>query len=327
MLILALGVALAKNAEPLKVTVLGDGAPVQLWRMQVEAETTEDPEMPRQATEAALEAWEREVDNLVDRRADMAALDALLARESVVVGACAVAAGVAPGTEAAVRLRVNRSAKFTVARPAAGAHEALAGCVVDGLLKREFPALLHPTRQEPEATYTFRFEADPGPVPPLVDRHHGLANVNFGDSFDRLDDRKMSAQYRNSTTYGRAFDSDAVLMGVAGAAAWSFDGNNGLYAARFLVRGDTGSFRLRERIKEVLGAPRWDSALKAWYWRGEHVVWVTETPAGTSDLVVTILDMDRAKAAKLVETVPGDPRELGGETGSRLPRVLQTGEE
>lgn len=326
MLLFALGVVWAETAEPLKVTVLGAGAPVQLWRMQVEAETAEDPEMPRQPTEAALLAWEEAVDNLADRRVDMAAFDALLARESVVVGACAAAAGVPAGTEAAVQLRVNRAGRVTLARPAPGAHEALAGCVVGSLLKHEFPALLHPTRQEPEATYTFRYETDPGPVPLLVDRHRGLANVNFGGGPQELDDRKMSAQYRNSTTYGRALDSDAVLMGVAGAAAWSFDGTEGLYAARFLVRGDTGSFKLRERLKTVLGAPRWDTALKAWYWRGENILWVAETPAGTSDLVVTILDVQRAKAARLVETVPGDPRELGVETGSRLPRILNTGE-
>ena len=328
MLLVALSAALAKPArKPELLTVHREGSALEITRMEVEVEVEKDPDPPTSADPNAYDAYEAKMDDLTDRRADLKAVDALVRREASALAACALAAGAVPGAEATARISYTREGKGSV-RLAKGADAALGGCLVSQLHKQRRPVLVHAASTDPAADWRFVLAAPPEGTTlaagALIDRSAGFGPVDFGEPAEALDDRRMASSYRNTVTYSRGFDGDAMLGGAKGGPAWSFDAKQGLYAARFMVTSDSAAFSVKESLKEMFGAPRWDSALSAWYWRGEHVVWVAEQ-AGDATMI-TVLDIDRARAAGLVETAPGDPREMNSEAGSRLPRVLGDGQ-
>ncbi len=322
MLILVFPALAERLRDPEQITIHVDGAPLEITRMEVEVEVEKEPEAPTGMTDGAYEAYERAVDNLADHRDDMRAVDALLRRESGAIARCAVDAGAAPGAKAAARIRYARDGTGSV-KATKGGDAALSGCLVSLLHKQQRPILLHAAPKNPEAEWTFTLVSAPETVPSLIDRTTGFGPIEFGESYEALEERRLSTQHRNTSTYTRGFDADAVLAGAEGGPAWSFDAKQGLYAVRLLVTSDSAAFAVKESLKVMFGLPRWDTELKGLYWRGEHILWVTEQAGETT--MVTVLDIDRAKAAGLLTYVPGDAKDITNETGSRLPKILGDG--
>ncbi len=322
MLIFAFPALAERLREPELLTIHADGAPLEITRMEVEIEVEKDPEAPTGMTDSGYEAYEAAVDNLSDHRDDMKAVDALLRRESGVIARCATDAGAVPGAKASAKIRYARDGTGHV-KAQKGGDAALAGCLVSLLHKQQRPLLLHHAPKNPEAEWTFTLVAAPEAVPSLLDRTTGLGPMEFGQAFDELEERRLSTQHRNTSTYTRGFDGDAILAGAEGNPAWSFDAKEGLYAVRLLVASASAAFAVKESLKSMFGLPRWDSELKGLYWRGEHMLWVTQQAGETT--MVMVLDIDRAKAAGLLAYVPGDAKDITNETGSRLPKILGDG--
>ncbi|MBM4368587.1 MAG: hypothetical protein FJ102_20410 [Deltaproteobacteria bacterium] len=322
MLFLVLPALAERLRDPERITIHAEGAPLEITRMEAEVEVEEDPEAPTGMSDGAYEAYERAIDNLADHRDDLKAVDALLRRESGAIARCAADAGAAAGAKATAHIRYARDGTGSV-KAASGGDPALSGCLVSLLHKQQRPVLLHEAPRNPEGDWSFTLVSAPETVPSLIDRTTGFGPVEFGETYDALDERRLSMQHRNSTTYTRGFDADAILAGAKGGPAWSFDATQGLYAVRLQVSSDSAAFAVKESLKAMFGVPRWDTEVKGLYWRGEHILWVTEQ-AGDATMV-TVLDIDRARAAGLLSYVPGDARDITNETGSRLPRILGDG--
>lgn len=302
------------------VVVLGADAPLGLERPKQQEEGSE-PIPPKSSTKESQKEYDAEVDTYQDLRDDFAALDAELAELGPAIAACAGTAGAQPGAKSTLHVTVSNRGIISRATPEKSGDEALSGCAHDELFKRQTAVVLH--GHDRSVAYTFTFQAAPAAVPTPIDATLGIAGIAFGASSEALPNRVNSASSGNTTHYYRTNDADVAYLGIAVGVAFSFDADQGLYAARIRGTGDVATFTLREKTTERLGNPKWDAKLKTWYWRGDRVLYVFEGDASGETGQLTIMDIERAKAANLVAVLPGDaaPGELA--PGQKLPKVLQ----
>ncbi|GDX79863.1 hypothetical protein LBMAG42_16740 [Deltaproteobacteria bacterium] len=306
---------LAKPPE--RVEMVADG--LSFFRAGDDAEGG-DPTPPESDSESAYEGWIRVMEVRKDRRADLVEADTLVRDYSPVIADCALKAGAVAGASAAATVSIPITGVIKVA--AGSGDAALAGCVASTLHKRQTGAILHGGRNI-EPKYTFTLVAPPASVPATEDIEASFAGVVFGEPSSRVLEPRLSSSYRNTRHYTRMIDDNVQCMGIDCRIAYDFEDDEGLYGGEIRVEGDAASFRLREGLKARFGAGRWDGSVKAWYWRGERLIYVSVRVPDTTYEVLRILDMERARRAGLATSFPGDPE---GENGSKiksLPKVLR----
>lgn len=316
------GAAVAgERVEPVtgNVTILGDSAPVAIER-PIQLEEVRDPPQPVVYDENAQKAYEKEVDAYADFRSDFKAIDLELSAFAPAIADCAARALIPPGTSAVTTITVASTGKISRVVAKKGADPVLAACVRDLLSTRETSAVLH--GKDRSAPYTFRFQAAPSAILSPIDAALGIAGVAFGSPKDELVNRQESAYKSGISHYYRTNDGDAQYAGKRIGIAFSFHPDVGFYAARIRATGDAATFAVREHTSERFGPPRWDGALKCWYWRGEHMLYVFEGARGSDVGQLMILDIDRATKAKVVSFLPGDSQAGELPPGGKLPKVL-----
>lgn len=320
-MLLMLSLALAKDVRtppPELVTTIGDG--ITFARPGDELEGG-DPEAPTNDSQAASEAYIREMETYKDRRADLEEADLTMRYRAPLIADCAAKANVAPGATASVTVTFNLDG--TVRARAKGAGDTgLAGCASTTLDKQAVGALLH-TGKTLAPTWTLTFTGPPTSVPSAIDLDGGFAGVAFGGATAGLRDGHLTDTHGNARHYNRMIDDNARYLGVPVVCILDFEAEFGLYGASVRVEGDAASYILRQNLKVRFGQGKWDNDLKAWYWRGDRRIYVVVRPEDSTFDLLRIVDMDLARKGKLVESFPGDPSRSEMGDMRRLPRVLQ----
>jgi hypothetical protein len=304
------------------ITVAGPGSPMEIARPKQQLEGP-DPDPPTVGGQDAMDAYDRQLEQIADWRDDYRSADATLGFRGPALADCAARAGAIDGASATVKLTMRLDGVVTRATADKGGDAAVVACVSDVLLKRQTGAVLH--GKDVVLPYTFRFHAAPAALPSAVDVELGVAGLPFGAESADMADARLSSSYRNTSHYYRGNDDDVQLMGVRVQLLFGFDADAGLYIVRAITSGDGASFELRERLKQRFGAPSWDPVLKCYYWRGERVIYVFETAPGSQDGKLSILDFVRAKEARLVDSLPGDSLAIDAAARTSMPRVLKEG--
>lgn len=318
LLLISLVLAAEKLAPPPEqIETVADG--LTFFRAGDEVEGG-DPTPPDTDSQSRADAYVVLMEGRKDRRADLVEADTLLRDYAPLIADCALKAGAVTGASAAARVAIPITGVVKVAGGSGDA--ALAGCVTSTLHKRQTGAILHGGRNV-EPKYTFTLVAAPALVPTWLDAEDSFAGVRFGEPSSRVIEPRLSSSYRNTRHYTRMIDDNVQCMGIDCRIAYDFEDDEGLYGGEIRVEGDAASFRLREGLKDRFGAGRWDGAVKAWYWRGERLLYVSVRVPDTSYEVLRIIDMERAKRAGLATSFPGDPDGDGASKNKSLPRVLR----
>ena len=319
-MLLLLSVALANEKlapPPERVDTVADG--LTLSRPGDEAEGG-DPTPPDSDSQAKSDAYLRGLEVRKDRRADLVEADTLIRDYAPLVADCALKAGAVAGASAVATVAVPLAGVMRVS--GASGDAALKACVVSTLDKRPTGALLH-IGKNVEPKYTFTLVGPPAAVPGVVDAEYSFGGVGFGESSSRLLGPRLSTSYRNTRHYTRGIDDNVHYMGISCLIAYDFDDGEGLYGGEVRVEGDSASFRLREGLKARFGPGRWDGSLKAWYWRGERLIYVSMRVPDTTYEVLRIVDMERTLRARLAESFPGDASLDDPTKIKALPKVLR----
>jgi hypothetical protein len=316
------GLALARDVlapPPEKVDTVAIG--LTLSRKGADAEGGEPPS-PKNDTQAEYEAWVRVTERYKDGRAELAALDAVIADLSPETASCAYAAGATAGQTATVAVTASSVNGILSARATGNEAPALAACAVAAWDKVATPFAYH-GGSPPRATYRVTLTEPPARVREGIDRFDGIVAARFGSSPSDLVEGRLGSTHRNAQHYTRAFDDNVRFLAVPCVLVFSFDGAVGLYGYRVRVSSDSGGFALHDRIKSVAGQGTWDNDLKGWYWRSAEQVWVTQrSPDGKTE-ELTVLHVERARAAGMVSYLPGDRDETNPTPGKMVPRVLR----
>lgn len=286
----------------------------------------EYPDTPEGDSEAAYQSWIRSTERYKDRRADMVALDRVLAQMAPSVAACALARGETVGATGVFTVNSSTAAGQLTVKVAAGASAGLSACFSETVHEAYPPIAHHPVggRLPPlKAAYTVTLTGAPVEVAEGLDRFSGVAGAVFGSSPSSLVEGSRGSSHRNSSHYTRAFDDNVRFMGVPCVLIFSYHDEDGLYAYRARVTGDSHAFALRDRVKRAAGDGQWDNKLKGWYWRTATQAWVIQRSAdGLSD-ELTVLHVERARAGRIVTYLPGDDDPSRPANTRLLPKVLR----
>jgi hypothetical protein len=286
----------------------------------------EYPANPDGDSEAAYQSWIRSTERYKDRRADMVALDRVLAQLAPSVAACALARGETVGATGVFTVSSSTAAGQLTVKVAAGASAGLSACFSETVDEVYPPMAHHPvggSLPPLKADYTVTFTGAPVEVAEGLDRFSGVAGAAFGSAPSSLVEGSRGSSHRNASHYTRAFDDNVRFMGVPCVLIFSYHDEDGLYGYRARVTGDSHAFALRDRVKRAAGDGQWDNKLKGWYWRTATQAWVIQRSAdGLSD-ELTVLHVERARAGGMVTYMPGDDDASRPANTRLLPKVLR----
>jgi len=271
-------------------------------------------------------AWMRRATD----RAALANLDAAVRWTADQVDACAEAA-----TDGEATVQVSVATSGQTRAKVEGGDVTLGDCVsqsLDGQLS------LFPLARSVRATYTVSrdsawptpgLSADPPPADgeaafaPAVDALRGFGAIPFGGRAADFEEMERLDVTEAVTFYQRLGDAGCRWLGATCAGINYAFAEDGLVGVTLGVGGG-GTWRIRETLTEMFGAPRWDQRFKAWYWRGAKVlVHYRRLPTG-DEVLVGFADIARARAAGL-SPLPGDrPVATDTDPDRRLPRIIQS---
>lgn len=332
-MLLLMSLALARPAvepPPEKVEVVADG--LRFFRKGDSAEGGDEPP-PEVNSSSAQDAWSKRLRRQDDRRADLKAADALLADYAPLVADCATKAGVQPGAAAVATITFAASSSQLSVALGKPSEAALGGCLVSTLHKRQVGGLFHPVGGLEEGggsnptinpTWTFTYTGPPAEAPAhAVDVERGLGGVRFGTDPNEMAGASLVLTTRSVGTWQRYIDDNVRYMGVKCTVLFLSHSDTGIVGARVRVTGDGDSFRVKEALKSRFGAGKYDSAYKAWYWRGDRLVVVAQRVPDSDVEEFVMLEMGPALASGVAVAFPGDRKPGDASPGTRLPRVLQ----
>ncbi|MES2643007.1 MAG: hypothetical protein V4850_26215 [Myxococcota bacterium] len=288
------------------------------------------------------------------RRGVYAAIDAAVRWREAPIDACVRAAGATTPVTAQVDVALLEDGRSTV-KAGPGADAGLAGCIATALGDQQLPVPLYTGVR---LTYTATWdpapvvvpppfvppaapvaEVDPGapvapPTPPedpkrdafapAVDVELGFGPIPWGGRAADHEGMYASSTQLGTTLYTRQADTAARWMGATTSLVSYGFGPDGLYAVRIASSGSTTAWKLREALAARYGPSKWDVRFGAYYWRGESVVLQLQPVPNSEVVVVTLLDIARARASGLADRLPGDRDDPTGTTSNRrMPRIFK----
>jgi hypothetical protein len=322
--LILVALAMAKEVlspAPERVSLVADGMGISRRGDSFEGG---NPSEPAGDSQAAYQSWVRTTERYRDRRADLAALDAMMADFSPAAAACALAAGTAPGAVASVAVGVAGVSGQLSASAGKSGDSRLAGCFVAEMDKRFAPIAHHPVGTPPlRVTYDVSLLAAPTSAAAGLDRFSGIGATRFGSAAADLADGARGSTHRNTAHYTRRFDDNVRFLGVPCLLVFSYDAEGGLYGYRVRVTGDTNGFALHERLRAIAGQGTWDNTVKGWYWRSAEQAWVSQRSSDGLTEELTVLHVERARDSGVVSYMPGDADAAQPTPSRLLPRVLR----
>ncbi len=281
------------------------------------------------------------------RRGVWASVDGVVRRHADAVDACVGAAGGGTDSTAEIELTLSRFGVATV-KARGGADPVLAGCVATVLHGQQLPVTLY---DGVRVEYTVGFVpgvvavapdgavAPTAPVDPVVaapaapaseafaprvDEERGFGPIPWGGRSSDHEGLYASSSRGSTSFYTRQADFSARWFGAPLRALEYGFGEDGLYVVTIGVSGKTTSWQLREALTARYGAPRWDTRFGAYYWRGEHVLLQFMPTTNGEDVVITFLDIGRARVSGLADRLPGDRDDPATvDSNRRMPKIFR----
>lgn len=318
-------------------------ADVRFERAPEKVETEDLGPIPMEDEAADRKKWLQDA----AERAGLASLDGAVRWRADGIDACARAAGVAADAVARVDVTVGLDGAVKAKAKDGGA---LGGCVVAALDGQVFPLIVQSdVRGKYDVTWTPGASSVASAAPaesaapaaaeaasavssapgnaaanPRLDEERGFAGIAWGGPSDRLEDGTAIGSQSGTTFYARRSDQIGRWLGAKVTGASYAFGKDGLHSVRLAFLGTTTAWRLREALTARYGAPDWDNAFGAYFWRGERVLLFFRPVPGSEEVQISLLDIARARASGLADRMPGDPVDPTKSTdGRRLPRIFR----
>lgn len=243
--------------------------------------------------------------------------DAVAQRELAVVAACVTA----PVVGAKVKLTIDVDAKVHKVAVDKAVPSDVAAC-----FEKAYKDVVLPTftfeKDKADIVLDWTVSLTPAsPAPAAIDRDAGAGQALFGAPSADLGSTSTLRSDSYHKELIREQDQEIRWMGVPVLSArYGVDHDDTFVFFIVQVDGDTSAYALRAALRSRYGQPKWDPTGKAWYWRSAHELVVTQDLGGDSPgLVVSVLDIERTRAAGILGRVPGDPET---KTGPRLPSIF-----
>ena len=286
-------------------------AAVTLTREPWRSETT-PPYVSPDLYDARLNALEREEFKRNRERARLRGMDAAMRWQAPLVEGCATTGSTT------VRVAFAEDGVIRSVKAMKGADEALAACIAEAYEKTWLPVF----HVEPSAVWTFTFDGTSAgaPLARAIDRDHGFNGIDFGAPADGVEGLTLESDADEVRYFGRAADygRDTLFGAATTSISYGFTDPDGFCVAYARFSGESVGFTLRQGLNGRYGTSRVNPETQSWYWQGEDVL-LELFPAGEGRLVLAVLDIDRARRAGILDTLPGEK----GDRKFEVPRYLR----
>lgn len=293
-------------------------AGVTFDRPKAKVETTDPGSMP--AEEAKVRDWRARISD----RATYASLDRALAWRADEVEAC-LRAGNTPAAEAVVALSLTRDGVLGVRRTSGD--EPLVTCVSTAFVA----PLFMPVFRSLSGSVTVKWDPSttplPTPPPLAIDREDGFAVFAWGDPSTGAEGMSYDTAQSSTTFMTRNGEYQAYILGArASGGRYGFD-SGAFYTTILHFSGSTDAWKVRDTLTKIYGPSKWDTSFNSYYWRGDTNLLLYRV-ASDEDIVVTVMNIERARKSGLADRLPGDKSAGNNATssGRRLPKTYKAGE-
>lgn len=293
-------------------------AGVTFERVKTKVETEDPGPIPDE--EKKVRDWRVKISD----RATYASFDQALEWRAGLMEGCLRSANL-PAAQAVVEISLSRDGTFAPRR--LSGDEKLAECLAIALKQPAFVPVYRSLSIKPTINWDPSTPALPTPPELPIDREQGFAVFSWGEASSGSEGMSYDTAKSTTTFMGRNGELFSSVLGSrTSGARYGFD-NGEFYTAILHFSGSTDAWKVRDSLTTIYGPSKWDTSLNSYYWRGETNLLLYRV-AGEDDVVVTLLNIERARKSGLADRLPGDKSASNNaaSTGRRLPKTYKAGE-